>query len=162
MAKSMKNIIKSSKLNNLADKLIEIILKRNDPFDTLKIVINNLKVEQWFKAYWLSKHSDVLMNVEFININDALLSLMDIDKQYKVLNKDTIKCLVVKHLSNEETKSLLPTEILEYLYENENINPIKLYDLADCLSSLFVEYNNDCFKVNGWQKAIYDLVINDA
>lgn len=158
----MKNIIKSSKLNNLADKLIEIILKRNDPFDTLKIVINNLKVEQWFKAYWLSKHSDVLMNVEFININDALLSLMDIDKQYKILNKDTIRCLVVKHLSNEETKSLLPTEILEYLYENENINPIKLYDLADCLSSLFVEYNNDCFKVNGWQKAIYDLVINDA
>lgn len=45
MAKSMKNIIKSSKLNNLADKLIEIILKRNDPFDTLKIVINSLKVE---------------------------------------------------------------------------------------------------------------------
>ena len=49
----MKNIIKSNKLNKLADKLIEIILKRNDPFTTIKIVTSSLSIQQYFKAYWL-------------------------------------------------------------------------------------------------------------
>ena len=158
----MKNIIKSNKLNELADLLIEIILKRNDPFTTIKIVTSSISVQQYFKAYWLAKHNEILMNVEFININDALLSLISSDKSYKNISKETLKTLTIKHLSSETIKDILSDDIKEYLYESNSINPIKLYDLADALSGLFVEYDNDAFKVNGWQKVIYDAVINDA
>ena len=68
----MKNIIKSNKLNELADSLIEIILKRNDPFTTIKIVTSSISVQQYFKAYWLAKNNEILMNVEFVNINGTV------------------------------------------------------------------------------------------
>ena len=145
----MKNIIKSNKLNELADLLIEIILKRNDPFTTIKIVTSSISVQQYFKAYWLAKQNEILMNVEFVNINDALLSLIASDKSYKNISKETLKALTIKHLSSETIKDILSEDFKEYLYEKDSINPIKLYDLADALSSLFVEYDNDAFKVNG-------------
>ena len=109
----MKNIIKSNKLNELADLLIEIILKRNDPFTTIKIVTSSISVQQYFKAYWLAKHNEILMNVEFVIINDALLSLISSDKSYKNISKETLKALTIKHLSSETIKDILSDDIKE-------------------------------------------------
>ena len=159
---SMKNIIKSNKLNELADKLIQIILNSNDPFDTIKVVTNSLSMQQYFKSYWLANYYEILMNVEFINVNGALSSLLVTDKSYKLVNKELLKSLLIKYLAKSECKEALPSDISEYLYVDNKIDSIKLYDLSDALSSLFVEYNNDNYKIHGWQKQIYDLVISDA
>lgn len=179
----MKNTITSKNLTDLGNKLIEIILKRNDPFTTIKVVTSSLSVQQWFKAYWLSNQDEILMNVEFVNINDALLSLIDTDDtKYKIINKDTYKSLIIKHLFDEDVKDKLEENIRDYLFKDNQVDPIKLYDFADALASLFVEYDNennlektlinksttvsensnDTFKISGWQKKIYNLVVKDA
>ena len=54
MEVSMK-IIKYDNLNIIADKLIGEILSNCNPFDTYNIILPNLILEQWFKAYWLKK-----------------------------------------------------------------------------------------------------------
>ena len=61
----------SNRLDNLAKSLFLEINSNKDPFVTPHIIVPNLFIEQWLKAYWLSSQEDkVLMNVDIISIND--------------------------------------------------------------------------------------------
>lgn len=157
----MKEIITNFQLNNLADLLIKQIKNRKEIFNTFTIVFPNMKMQQWFKAYWLKTQDDVLMNVSFVNIDEMLINLIKSNKNYRLLSKETLKSLIIKHLSNI---NLLDEETKNYLYDNKIINPIKLYDLANELSSLFIEYENDLFELeeSSFQKKLYDEVLKDA
>ena len=157
----MKEVIKNYQLNNLCDELINIIKNRNDIFKPLNIIVPNIKTEKWIKSYWLKHQNDVLMNVKFTLIDNALLSFIDSKKTYKLLNKEELKSLIIKFLVNDNNINF-PKEITEYLYNDNKINQIKIYDLANQLANLYTEYDNDQIDITGWQKELYDVILNDA
>lgn len=148
-------------LNKLGDLLIEKIKSRTNVFDSMTVVFPSDKIAQWFKTYWLKTQDDVLMNVKFKNIDDALLELIDSEKQYQLLTRENFKSFIIKHLALEEVD--IPEDIKNYLFNKDgSINSIKIYDLANALSKLYIAYENDNFKISGWQKQLYDLVLKDS
>ena len=157
----MKEVIKNFQLNILGEELINIIKNRNDIFKPLNIIVPNTKTEKWIKSYWLKHENDVLMNVKFTLIDKALLSFIDTKKTYKLLNKEDFKSLIIKFLVNDNNINF-PKEINEYLYNDNKINQIKIYDLANQLANLYNEYENDQIDITGWQKELYDIILNDA
>ena len=152
--------IKMTQLNNLGNELISIIKRRTNIFKTIEIVVPNSKTEQWFKNYWLKNQNDILMNVKFININEAIKKLFDVDKNYSLLTREEMKTLIIKQIFNDNID--IPDTIRKYYNSNNVISAIKLYDLADQLSKLFLEYEQDQFVVSGWQKQLYDSVLEEA
>ena len=158
----MKKDIVKYQLNELGDELISIIRNRTNIFTPLTIVVPSDKIEKWFKAYWLKNNNDVLMNIRFMNIDNALLSLINTNKSYSLLNKNEIKTLIIKFLLTENLINY-PDAIDKYIHNNDNtINHIKVYDLADKLSSLYIQYEQDLVEITDWQKELYNLVLNEA
>ena len=159
----MKQVIEALKLNELADNLIGFIKNRTNIFSTLQIICPNMKMQQWFKSYWLKTQDDILMNVEFLIIDEALLKLIDTDKPYRLLKRDTLKSFIIKHLSIKNDELVFPSKINSYLYNKDgSINSIKIYDLANELSKLFLDYEKDQVEIIGWERKLYELVLKDA
>ena len=159
----MKQIRESLKLNELADNLIGFIKNRTNIFSTLQVICPNSKMQQWFKSYWLKTQDDILMNVEFLNIDEALLKVIDTDKPYRLLKRDSLKSFIIKHLSIKNDELVFPSEINSYLYNKDcSINSIKIYDLANELSQLFLDYEKDQVEIIGWEGKLYELVLKDA
>lgn len=159
----MKEIIIKNQLRQLGDELKNIIKNRDNIFNTITIVIPNSKIEQWFKSYWLKTENDILMNVKFVSINEALLNIIDCEKPFKLISRESLKSLIIKYLSKKEYQDILPTDIRNYFCENgNNINPIKIYDFANKLSQLYLEYEQDQFIISGWQKQLYEIIVEEA
>ena len=159
----MKQVIEALKLNELADNLISFIKNRTNIFSTLQIICPNMKMQQWFKSYWLKTQDDILMNVEFLNIDEALLKVIDTDKPYRLLKRDSLKSFIIKHLSIKNDELVFPSEINSYLYNKDgSVNSIKIYDLANALSQLFLDYEKDQIVITGWEGKLYELVLKDA
>ena len=158
----MKNIIKSSNLNELGNKLIDVILNRKNVFDNFSIVFPNSKMEQWFKTYWLKNRKEILMNVNFSSLNDIILKLLQNEKHLRLMKKDDLKKYIIKHLAKQETLEILPNHIKDFFYINGELNPIKLYDLANELASLYMDYEQEAFNFNGFEKQLYNKVLEEA
>ena len=126
------------KLNLLGNELINIIKQRTNVFNQITIVVPNNKIEQWFKAYWLKHENNVLMNVVFKRIDNALKDLVDCDRYFELIRLDQLKTLIMKHLPN--ILDLLPDEVKDYIYVEGEFHHIKLYDLSNKLAALFIEY----------------------
>ncbi len=156
----MGNIISKFNLNSLGDELIDIIKQRSNIFNKITIVVPNNRTEQWFKAYWLKHQNDVLMNVVFKKMDNKLKDLIDSDGYFDLMSLDQLKTLIMKHLPN--IYDLLPDEIKEYIYENDKLHHIKLYDLSNKLASLFFEYEIDQINITGWQEKLYNKVLENA
>ncbi len=152
----MQSICKS-KLNELGDMLIKHIKsKRDNIFETINIIFPNKKLEQWFKAYWLKTEDTVLMNIACYSLENGLLSLMNDANNYSLANKNDFKAVIIKQLAIID-KNKLDSKISKYIYDNNNnLDSIKLYDLANALADLFIEYEKECIEITGYQKLIYD------
>ncbi len=151
-------MIKNS-LNDLGNVLIDIIKSRKDLFSPITVVVPNSKIGQWFKTYWLKSESDILMNVNFVNIDKALLDLIDTDEPYKLLKKETIKSYLIKILSSDNNINI-PLDIKNYLYDgNITKQSIKIYDVCEQLSQLYIEYENDQVNYDGWEKELFEKVL---
>ena len=149
-------------LYELANELIKIIKLRKNVFETINIIVPSLNIEQWFKTYWLKTQDGILMNIKFQRIEEGLFNLFNTPKHYTLLKRNSLKSLIIKHLSKNSALTL-PLEISNYLYdENGLINSIKLYDLSNKLSKLFGEYEKDDIEIVGWEKELYDIVLKDA
>ena len=156
----MINLIKESKLNLLGDKLIDEIKNNKDFFSTIFVVVPSIKVEQWFKAYWLRKEDAVLMNVKFININSFFKDVIKSDQEYKIAKKDNIRDFIIQIITENKLGKKIPENNEEYVYNDDgSFNSIKLFDLATKLADLFSDYENDNIEIVGYQKELYDLVI---
>ena len=146
-------------LNELGNELINQLAKRDDPFHTALIVFPSLKMEQWFKAYWLANKNEVLMNIECKNINSFLFeSIYTNDTPYSLAKSVDVRDVIIKFLSLPGNKIFV-----DYIYDikddgSSSLNSVKLFDLADLLSKIFSEYDQDMFFVTGEQKVIYDYV----
>ena len=155
----MKKEIKNSSLNVLGNELIEIIKSRTNIFEKIIIVTPNFKTQQWFKAYWLKNNNDILMNVEFLSINEALLSMINIGQNVLLMNNNQMQAIIMKILAeNYEDFS----EINKYYYDESTINANKLFDLSSEIVKLFNGYENDQTIISGWQEELYNRLIKNA
>lgn len=64
--------ITSNKINELRKKLIIKIKGFKEFFKTPFCVFNNQNMEKWFKTLWIKEEQDILMNIKFKNLNDAI------------------------------------------------------------------------------------------
>lgn len=154
--------IKQTNLKDLGLQLIEYIKNRKNIFETINIVVPNSKTEQWFKSFWLKTQNDILMNVKFENVDDALLKMTSCKDQFKLLNKDRMTLLIIKNLIEKKSLLDLPQNILNYIEISKSNSNIRLYDLACKLSELFIEYEKDQFNFTGWERNLYDYVLIEA
>ena len=132
--------IRKNNLVELGLELVSFIKSRTNIFKTINIVVPSNKMEQWFKSYWLKTQNEILMNVKFEQIDDALLRMMANKDQMKLLNKDKMKVLIIKCLLEKRELINLPDDILNYIDDSKDNSYIKIYDLAAKLSELFNEY----------------------
>jgi len=101
----MKNQIFKPTLSELADLLCKEINSRSsgDCFKTIHIVFPNLKIQQWFKAYWLNTQGDaVLLNVSFETL-DSILPLIT-ENKYKLISSNNLRQIIINILSNNLVK----------------------------------------------------------
>lgn len=150
----------SNCLDNLANSLFLEINSNKDPFITPHIIVPNLFIEQWLKAYWLKSQEDkVLMNVDIISINDGIRLLSEQDN-YKLINRNDLKSLIISILNSDIDLSI-PEELKEY-YES---SLIKLDDFASNIADLLLSYYLDNFEglgdyLNSYQYRIYQEVVS--
>ena len=127
----MKKIVEETSLNVLADSLIEEILSsfKDDFFTYRTIVCPNRNIQQWFKAYWLNKKSEIMMNVRFVSIEEFLFSAFETD--FSLAASSDIKNILVKLLSAkdyDETYSDIKDYLFDVVNEKHIINHAKLYE----------------------------------
>lgn len=157
----MKQVISKFKLVELGNELVKIIKNRTNIFNTINIVVPDRKMSEWFKIYWINSQSDVLMNVSFESIDDALSNLIVNETYSKLLKIDELRTLIIKTLSESSINSL-PNEISNYIYDNDKINQIKLFDLSNELGKLFFEYEKDLVQIKDWQLELYQSVMIES
>lgn len=128
-------------LKDLATQLCDEINKRNDCFQTIHIVFPSPKIEQWFKAFWLNTQDEkVLMNVSFESL-DSILPFLVEQPHYRLISANSLRQLIINILSNK-TINIIP----DYSNYFDN-NPVKLFDFASNLASLYLEYYRDDFEI---------------
>ena len=151
------NIIEDLSLDELGKALIEALRGKSDPFDTATIVFPSLKMEQWFKAFWLRNQDNVLANIKCQNINSFLSDIIYVnEKNYSLVKSNEIRNQIIKYLPNTNDK-----DFKKYIYDDNELNPIKLFDLANLLTKLFRQYDEDMFTPTGEQLNIYNYVNNE-
>ena len=158
MYKSYTNLAKA------ADELfLEITNSKADFFSGFNVVVPDIKVEKWLKAYWLKKRSDILFNVKFYTIRDALFLMLKKDEDYSLVSKDQLKYLILKKLTTEA----LPEKYSKYIKkDNGELNPINLFDLANELATGFMKYEegsatiSDPYLLDFYSSLLLDLKNN--
>ncbi len=128
-----------NKLEVLGEKLKTIIDNREDPFTKIKVIVPSYSLKAWANAYWLKNTNNVLMNVSFYTIDEFFTS--SFDSVYKLLTKDIVKLFIINELTLEHDKY---KSLNQYYYNSDNIDYNKLYDLANMLGDLYIEYEDDC------------------
>lgn len=158
MYKSYTNLTKA------ADELfLEITNSKTDFFSGFNVVVPDNKVEKWLKAYWLKKREDILFNVKFYTIRDALFLMLKKDEDYSLVSKDQLKYLILKKLTTEA----LPEKYKKYIKkDNGELNPINLFDLANELATGFMKYEegsatiSDSYLIDFYSSLLLDLKNN--
>lgn len=157
----MKIIFEEFNLNKLGEELVKVIKSRKNIFIPIRVIVPNNKVEQWFKSYWLKHHSEVLMNISFELIDNALFNLIEKPNSYKLITREQLRSLIIKLISEKNDISF-PDNIKNYIFKDKKLDHIRLYDLSNKLSQLYLEYEQDLNEIYGWEKELYDLVIEEA
>ena len=137
-------------IEKLMDELIEMLLKRNDPFEDKIVVCPSNKTIEYIKSYFLKNSSKALMNVRFMLMNDLLFELLDNGK-YTIPNKPQRVSLMLNAISSNNI------DLNGYLTKDLDYGN-KLYDASRMLVELFDEYENRCTISN--YKELYDKYIN--
>lgn len=183
----MKNVYTSWDLNLLADKMIEKIMQNwKSPFSSPAVVFPDPKTEQWFKLRWLKKKSQgagkgILMNLKTLRIQQFLFDLVTpqipefLDAQR--LSVELLRDVIISKLTSKADgkyyfESLNSPDVQTYLTEENQdglkINPNHLYDFAQTIASLFLDYEDtrpdslkEVLTKQPWQKKLYEDVIGE-
>ena len=183
----MKNVYTSWDLNLLADKMIEkIIASWKTPFDSPAVIFTDPKTEQWFKLRWLKNQAagkGVLMNLKTLRIQQFLFDLVTPQtsdfQDAQRLSVELLRDVIITKLTSRTDgkyyfESLKSPELVTYLTGSTSassssaseINPNHLYDFAQTIASLFLDYEdtrpdslNEVLSKQTWQKKLYDDVI---
>ena len=145
------------KLDNLAQTLFDDIKANKNFFETKYVIVPSPKMESYLKTYYLKKNDSVLMNVNIMSFNKAVLNLFNI--KYDLADRNQIRSIIIKYL-NENKDSLSDEEVKTYL-KSDNYE-IKLFDMASELTSLFIdlEKDNEINKLDVLKGKIYKYTID--
>lgn len=144
-----------SNLDFLANELFLDLENDNDCFRTKYVITSSNTMQSFLKMYYLKNNDKVLMNVSFLNMQSGLLSLFKTTK--KLISKNQMIALILKYLNFNEVE-----ELKDYLDKASGSYNARLYGIAKELANLFNDYDNDLLEYNGYQKDIYDYVIDMA
>ena len=142
--------------NHNVEQLINNLLQNDDFFTPSIIVFDNLKMEQWFKAYWLKTRDDIYMNIKCLRFND-LYYLIFKEHNKRILDQNVLSKYIMLVLSKWPF-----CDDIKYIYDGTVIDPSRLYEYAQQLADLFKKYDADLFTPTGFQKALYDAVVKKA
>lgn len=135
-------------LENLADEMIEKISSVwKSPFDAPIVIFPDAKLEQWFRLRWLEKKG-TLANFNKTSVDRFLFDiLVGENDKLKKLSSDMLRNVIISYLSSKNTEgkynyeSLTPNgDLKKFLEFDGKINAKRLFDLANTLSALFLEY----------------------
>ncbi len=190
----MKNVYTSWDLDLLADKMIEKIRESwKNPFESPAVIFTDPKTEQWFKLHWLKNPESgksVLMNLKTLRIQQFLFDLVTPEaaafQKAQRLSVELLRDVIITKLTSRDTsgtgvggkyyfESLGAPEVVTYLTETGSgtisgpkINANHLYDFAQTIASLFLDYEdtrpdslNELLSKQAWQKKLYDDVIGE-
>lgn len=133
-------------LESLADKLFDEIKKNKNPFDTYTVIVPNLLNEQWLKSYWLRKFDNVLMNVKFKRLVPFINEVFFPDKKF--ISSDIMGLSIYDIISKNKVE----------FPELANYEGLRLYSLAKKLAKIFIDYDKNSFKPDGWQSKLFDMI----
>ena len=140
-------------LENLADKMIEEISSVwKNPFEAPVVIFPDPKLEQWFRLRWMKKKG-VLANLNKSTIDKFLFDILVGDnRKLKKLTSEMLANVIMAYLlgkddgENPNYKTLDP-KVAEYLTKQEKggseervLDEARLYDFANKLAGLFLEY----------------------
>lgn len=132
-------------LENLADEMIEAVSASwTSPFESPIVIFPDPKLEQWFRLYWIQKKG-VLANLNKKTIDSFLFDILVGDaKNKKKLGVDMLRNVIISYL-NQKTGEKFNYEILDasvktYLETDGNLDEAKLFDFANMMAGLFLEY----------------------
>ncbi len=190
----MKNVYTSWDLDFLADKMIEKIMENwKSPFSSPAVVFTDPKTEQWFKLRWLKNPAcgkGILMNLKTLRIQQFLFDLVTpqtpdfLDAQR--LSVELLRDVIITKLTSRAGdkyyfENLNAPELVTYLTgsasasctsassgSGSEINPNHLYDFAQTIASLFLDYEDtrpdtlkEVLAKQAWQQKLYDDVIGE-
>ena len=181
----MKNVYTSWDINLLADKMIEKITECwKSPFNSPAVIFTDPKTEQWFKLRWLRNPAvgkGILMNLKTLRIQQFLFDLITPKtsdfQNVQRLSVELLRDVIISKLTsktggNYYFESLDNSDVTNYLTNKTargfEINPVHLYDFAQKLASLFMEYEDTrpdsldaLLEKEAWQKKLYYDVITE-
>ena len=171
----MLNIITSLSPSVLADDMLEKVINSwKNPFIAPTIVFTDSKTEQWFKLHMLSQRG-IAMNLHTARLESFLFNLLRTNEKQSLLQHDLLRDIIAKKLLSEENGQRYIDKIKEhdnianYLYSNDSpdgINHRHLFDFADELAMLFIEYEatrpdiDTAIPDTDWQKDLYKEIVN--
>lgn len=142
-------------LDSLVEEMIGEVLKAwRSPFDAPKILFSEYKLEQWFRLRWMEKKG-VLANLNKASLDNFLFEILgggEKDKSGKIQKKLSVNLLrnaVIAYLQElgkagkEAVDKKLPGRVAGYLFpedSNGEIDESRLFDLANKMAALFLEY----------------------
>ena len=158
--------ISKQNLNDIADAVIEEVLKNDDPFRTITVVCHNTKVAQWFKTYYLKKNDKVLMNVEFMTLSQFIGDIVNPDRKYTLMDRASLRRYLMKVLSYPDKHGIDKNATgfpKDYVYEPAGkVKGIGLFEFAGKLATLFLRYELEKETFNGWEKVLYQKTMETA
>lgn len=173
----MLKIINSVSLDFLANDMLEKVNGCwKKPFEPPVIVFTDSKTEQWFNLYVL-KRQNVSMNLPSVRLESFLFHILKTDKNQFLLYPDLLRDLIMQKLLSKESGVVYLDKIKDkdnisnYLNITKNTEEIDykhLFDFADDLSKLFIEYEStrdnidDIMSGDDWQKDLYNDIMNDC
>ena len=179
----MKSVYTSWNLNQLAETMIEKIMQNwTTPFNSPAVVFPDPKTEQWFKLHWLKRKvagNSILMNLKTLRIQQFLFDLVTPENcETEKLSVELLRDIIITKLTSKTTdknyyfRSLGDPQVTTYLTDKsspEKINANHLYDFAQTIASLFLDYEDTrpdtlekVLSLSPWQKKLYDDVIGES
>ena len=135
-------------LEHLADEMIEEISKNwKNPFESPLVIFPDSKLEQWFQLRWIKKNG-VLANFNKRSIDKFLFDiLVGDDRRKKKLSSEMLANVIMAYLlgrteDNERNYEVIDKtgQVAKYLTTDGEPDAGRLYDFANKLAGLFLEY----------------------
>lgn len=156
-------------LETIADEMIDKVAEKwTSPFDAPTVIFSEYKLEQWFRLRWLEKRG-VLANLNRKSIDKFLMEILVGDNpNTKKLSADMLRNVIIAYLQKKDefgkaNFEKLDERVCRYLLAGGNsVDEHRLFDLANKLSGLFLEYETSrpsefIKKSNGdWEAGILD------
>ncbi|MBQ9242462.1 MAG: exodeoxyribonuclease V subunit gamma [Proteobacteria bacterium] len=136
----------------LADDLMtRLKAEWTDPFDPPAIIFPDLALEHWFKLKWMTKYGTLAnLNTQFLDkflFNALSGAPSPTEPRMKRLPGELMRNMILAWLQmpageGRQNWQTLSDEVTNYIQSNDILDETRLFDLANQMTRLFMEYEN--------------------